>query len=72
MTREPVKFDKGSIGEASDWSIEFDWKVRRGAETCGHCVNRVCPRVVRARSLDEWDYTVICLDCVLEAAKGLS
>ncbi len=75
-------YEKGSLGEPYPWSIERDETTQFCESTvCHHCTllppsendrgrpRWTCPTVVVAHSQSRHDSTVVCLQCIIEAAK---
>lgn len=81
---ESLVFEKGCLCEDYPWKITFDEVFGFCESTvCKHCVEAPppdprypdkyyrCPRAVVAFNEGRCNSTAVCLDCILEAAKGL-
>jgi len=80
---DTIKFEEGAMWERGPWEISFNTKCSRldGGKPCKHCYSTealcgereawICPRVVIGNNEGGLNSTGICLDCILEAVKGI-
>lgn len=58
----------GELVEGFAWQIISNYDVGESGTCCGHVKDLVLPRGVRAYNEGSYNFTVVCLDCILENA----